>query len=662
MAGESLACCVPIPGICSLEPILKSTLLKMVKVNCSSATCTESGFIHPDCFYKVEESLIRYISTYQWGNSHKQESMKKHNWSLDYEREYLWKLPWIFSIISKKVSCPCGSGYLKKDLGWPPINWRKNAKKVKSKPKDSSSLPRLLSHGGGKVRYIPSVVPEYPGTEEGKGHIPGAVFAENNNKVKRGVIVSWGQGGGQIRNLVNKEERMCQAKDEVVEGREKNMEMMVGSEVEYKTQKKGKKLEAVMVKLVKTVEWRRGIVTHWVPEELAGVIKSHDEEVLVYRSEFVPGGFAPDIVGKTVRFKFERARLEATCVKVEQGEELVDNRDKSTGFEDNDLIRCPQLSQALCEDSNLVRNLGSMSRGEQNHLLDQLEQFIPSLANHNVGYRVVLEMIRQFNGELLRRLARILSGEFFSLAQTKIGAKCLVYCLNNVSTDLQELLVQTYGDMTNSEEAISHVTGVYSRNVFQASLPILDRSLLRHLALLLVPQLQFLAGHPSLAGLVDHAAVVDQHILFIVADHLDAQHLLLHDEQHDLVVQLVGTGNVKVCGLLLHTMSGKLSTVANTENGRHLLSTFIRVASDLQVELVMEELCQDQGHSPPLIMQLVLTCHEDMRLREAVVTKARKEILVKILDIFKNYTERLISSPGGKQWIGCISKKVNSIE
>jgi len=661
MAGEGLACCVPMSGICSMEPILKSTLLKMIKVNCSSATCTESGFIHPDCFNKLEESLIRYVSTYQWSNSHKQESMKKYNWSVDHEREYLWKLPWIFSIISKKLSCPCGSGYLKKDLGWPPVNWRKNAKKVKSKPKDSSSLPRL-SHDGGKVRYIPSVVPEYPDTEVGRGHIPGAVFADNNTKVKRGVIVSWVQGVGQIRNLVNKEERMCQAKDEVVVGREKNMEMMVGSEVEYKTEKKGKKLEAVMVKLVKTVEWRKGIVTHWVPEELAGVIKSQDEEVLVYRSEFVPGGFAPDIVGKTVRFKFERARLEATCVRVELVEELVDDRDKSTGFTDHDLIRCPQLSQALCEDSTLVRNLATMSKVEQSHLLDQLEQFIPSLANHNVGYRVVLEMIRQFNGVLLERLVRILSREFFSLAQTKIGAKSLVYSLTNLSMDLQNMLVQTYGDMTNSEEAMSHVTGVYSRSVFQASLPVLDSSLLRHLVLLLVPQLQYLAGHPSLAGLVDYAALVDQHILFIVADHLDAQNLLLHDEQHDLVVQLVSTGNVKVCGLLLHTMSGKLSTVANTENGRHLLSTFIRVASDLQVELVMEELCQDQGHSPPLIMQLVLTCNEDTGLREAVVAKARREILVKMLDIFKNYTDRLISSPGGKQWIGCVSKKVNSTE
>ena len=58
-----------------------------------------------------------------------------------------------------------------------------------------------------------------------------------------------------------------------------------------------------MVRLVKKSEWRKGIVTNWVPEELAGVIRS--EEVLVYRKEFVPGGFDSDIVDKSVKFKVD---------------------------------------------------------------------------------------------------------------------------------------------------------------------------------------------------------------------------------------------------------------------------------------------------------------------------------------------------------------------
>ena len=60
-------------------------------------------------------------------------------------------------------------------------------------------------------------------------------------------------GVGQIRNVENREGRLCVASVKVVDGVERDMEMTVGGEVEYKTEKRGKKLEAVMVRLVKEV-------------------------------------------------------------------------------------------------------------------------------------------------------------------------------------------------------------------------------------------------------------------------------------------------------------------------------------------------------------------------------------------------------------------------
>ena len=66
--------------------------------------------------------------------------------------------------------------------------------------------------------------------------------------------VEGGVGVGQIRNVENREGRLCVASVKVVDGVERNMEMTVEGEVEYKTEKKGKKLEAVMVRLVKKVE------------------------------------------------------------------------------------------------------------------------------------------------------------------------------------------------------------------------------------------------------------------------------------------------------------------------------------------------------------------------------------------------------------------------
>ena len=58
---------------------------------------------------------------------------------------------------------------------------------------------------------------------------------------------------GQIRNVENKE-RFGLAKEKVVVGVGRDMDLIVGGEVEYKMQKRGKKLEAVMVRLVKNDE------------------------------------------------------------------------------------------------------------------------------------------------------------------------------------------------------------------------------------------------------------------------------------------------------------------------------------------------------------------------------------------------------------------------
>jgi len=662
---NSLACCVPMVDVCSMQPITRTSLLTMIKVNCTSAHCTESGFIHPDCFYKLEESLIRYVSTYQWSNSHKQESMRKFNWSVDYEREYLWKLPWIFSIIIKKLNCNCGNGYVKKDLGWPPTNWRKGVKKTKVKPKDCSSLPQL-NHTGGKVRYVPAVAPEFPSSPQMSSggpakSIPGAVFADKD-VLKRGVIVMWRQGVGQIRNLVNKEERLCVAREEVVEGERRDMEQMVGSEVEYKTEKRRKKLEAIMVRLVKTAEWRKGMVTHWVPEELAGVIKSEEEDVLVYRSEFVPGGFAPDIVGKVVKFKLDRARQEATCVKVEQQEDylLTSTENSAQQFSDIDLMRCPQLAQALCEDSSLARDMGSMAMGEQVKLMDQLEEFFPALAAHPVGYKVVVRMVQQFRGILLDRVVRILAREFLLLSQSLCGAKCLQDSLPHLPRELQQNLVHAYSDLISYNQAVEHMTGLTSYPVFKVFLPLLDSALLRQLVLVLGPGLASLVGHPSLTQLVDQANHVDQQVVYLIASQLDAEHLLLLNDQHDLTVQLIHTGNVRVCGLVLHNMSGRLDTLLVTQHGQGLLTAFINSATDLQVELVMEELCQEQDDKPPIIMQLAVGCSDEDGLMGAVVTRARREVLTRMLEIFKHFKERIISSESGKRWISCISRKVNT--
>ena len=65
-------------------------------------------------------------------------------------------------------------------------------------------------------------IPEYlaemkSSSDDMKKTILGAVFVEKV-MMKRGLIVVWREGVGQVRNLNNKEERLCMAMSEVVEG------------------------------------------------------------------------------------------------------------------------------------------------------------------------------------------------------------------------------------------------------------------------------------------------------------------------------------------------------------------------------------------------------------------------------------------------------------
>jgi hypothetical protein len=189
------------------------------------------------------------------------------------------------------------------------------------------------------------------------------------------------------------------------------------------------------------------------------------------------------------------------------------------------------------------------------------------------------------------------------------------------------------------------MTGQNSFIVFSAALPLLNTSLVKAIS----PGVAMLAGHESLHLLVEHASNTDHEVLVLLANQLDAEHLLLLPEQSALVVHLISTGNVRVCGLVLHHLSG-----------RDLVRAFIWSATDLQVELVMEELCDEQEDRVPVIVDLAVECGDQDEFLEAVVTQARMEVLERMLDIFKQFRETMIASDAGRRWIGSISKKVNT--
>ena len=116
MAGlESLICCVPTSmwqsSVCSGRPIFREDLVNMGKVNCTSKACTQSGFMHPECIFELEELMIKLLKSRQFTNSGQKESFRKFDWNTKHGRTVLWKPP-AYKFLSKEIKCDCGNGTL----------------------------------------------------------------------------------------------------------------------------------------------------------------------------------------------------------------------------------------------------------------------------------------------------------------------------------------------------------------------------------------------------------------------------------------------------------------------------------------------------------------------------------------------------------------------
>ena len=241
-----IKCCAPVSLVenCSKEVINKTELFSMIKMICTFSQCDQSGFVTPECFKDLEDRLVKFMRSNPFSNNHKKETFRRYNFDYQHNRDFLWKEKGIYGIVYKQITCNCGKGFLKKDLSWPPANFRRQRKKSSSEA-NVPHLPKLQitpSAGFGKIRYVPSYVSDCPKLdmdpqEEG---IPGAKFVEKKN-VKRGEVVMYDGYSGQIRNLSNPDERICLFTNDSCQGDI----LDVGCEVEYQTVKKNKKMEAI---------------------------------------------------------------------------------------------------------------------------------------------------------------------------------------------------------------------------------------------------------------------------------------------------------------------------------------------------------------------------------------------------------------------------------
>jgi len=97
-------CCIPNDIVeCGLPDILDTATA--VQVFCSNPFCWQSGLVHPCCFNKWEDRVVRFLLGDQRRGSTDQKVINSLLWT-----KQMWDLP----IPSNLTSCKCGEGILKR--------------------------------------------------------------------------------------------------------------------------------------------------------------------------------------------------------------------------------------------------------------------------------------------------------------------------------------------------------------------------------------------------------------------------------------------------------------------------------------------------------------------------------------------------------------------
>jgi len=139
--GTSLLCSVP-KGVyvCPRGALSKDNVSQYVKVVCSSSTCQQSTWMHPECFRRYEEQAISALARLGRGRG----------WSDVQRRQNVWVSKMGFDLVFKFCECNCGKGSIRKDLEYAQEQLQKENQAVgggireeKKKKKKEKQRPEL---------------------------------------------------------------------------------------------------------------------------------------------------------------------------------------------------------------------------------------------------------------------------------------------------------------------------------------------------------------------------------------------------------------------------------------------------------------------------------------------------------------------------------------
>jgi len=86
-----------------------------VRLECSNQHCTQSRFMHTDCFEVWQDNLLAFLNKLKDGGK------RGKQWSDKQKQMNLWKQPG-YHMAVEACGCRCGEGHLRKDLNWTPPN------------------------------------------------------------------------------------------------------------------------------------------------------------------------------------------------------------------------------------------------------------------------------------------------------------------------------------------------------------------------------------------------------------------------------------------------------------------------------------------------------------------------------------------------------------
>ena len=234
---------------------------------------------------------------------------------------------------------------------------------------------------------------------------------------------------------------------------------------------------------MKSINFSEGVITHWLPSHLSGVINTGSSEITVNRADFVPGGFVGDIIGKFVKFKMNAD--DETVSHVQVVDCLPSNKDKdfsdlsNVSFSLMEMIACPILTLANSNDIEINQVISDIPDHEFDKQVEGIRPYLLRLAAHPTGYKIVTAFLTYCEDPTLEELLLKIKDRYFDLTETAAGALCVVEILGVIPSDFFQIILDNYANIKDGHTAFKHMIGDHSQLVFQSCLSLFGPETLR---------------------------------------------------------------------------------------------------------------------------------------------------------------------------------------